>query len=51
MLDQEVLDDDYDYNLIIIITMWIGMNCFIRMFTMIDDDYRKDYDYDYDYVG
>ena len=34
MLDQEVLDDYYDYNLIIIITMWIGMNCFIGMFTI-----------------
>ena len=36
MLDQEVFDDHYyDYNLIIIITMWIGMNCFIGMFTMM----------------
>ena len=35
MLDQEVFDDFYDYNLIIIITMWIGMNCFIGMFTMM----------------
>ena len=36
MLDQEVFDDYYyDYNLIMIITMWIGMNCFIGMFTMM----------------
>ena len=32
MLDQEVFYDDYDYNYI---TMWIGINCFIRMFTMM----------------
>ena len=32
MLDQEVFDDDYDYNYI---TMWIGMNCIIGMFTMM----------------
>ena len=32
MLDQEVFDFYYDYNYI---TMWIGMNCFIGMFTMI----------------
>ena len=33
MLDQEVFDYYYDYNLII--TMWISMNCFIGMFTMM----------------
>ena len=32
MLDQKVFDDYYDYNYI---TMWIGINCFIRMFTMM----------------